>query len=78
MIRTEVENTFAGSSHSQNQVGWSIGGRLIVFVQRHVGLKGDVRYYHSFQTLDLLGFELARDENKIDFGRAAFGVVFKF
>ena len=78
LIRTEVENRIAGSSDSQNQVGWSIGGGLIVFVQRHVGLKGDVRYYHSFQTLDLLGFELARDEKKIDFGRAAFGVVFKF
>jgi opacity protein-like surface antigen len=78
VIRTEVENTIAGSSDSQNQVGWSIGGGLMVFVQRHVGLKGDVRYYHSFQTLDLLGFELARDEKKIDFGRAAFGVVLKF
>lgn len=78
VIRTEVENTIAGSSDSQNQVGWSIGGGLILFVQRHVGLKGDIRYYRSFQTLDLLGFDLARDENKIDFGRAAFGVVLKF
>lgn len=78
VIRTEVENRIAGSSDSQNQVGWSIGGGLILFVQRHVGLKGDIRYYHSFQTLDLLGFDLARDENKIDFGRAAFGVVLKF
>jgi opacity protein-like surface antigen len=78
MIRTDVENTIAGASASQNQVGWSIGGGLIIFVQKHVGLKGDVRYYHSFEALDLLGLDLGNDQNKIDFGRAAFGVVFRF
>jgi hypothetical protein len=36
-----------------------------------------VRYYHSFQALSLLGVDLAHG-TKIDFGRAAFGVVFKF
>ena len=62
---------------SQTQIGWTIGGGLLVFVQKHVGLKGDVRYYHSFQALSLLGIDLARDD-KIDFGRAALGVVLKF
>jgi opacity protein-like surface antigen len=78
MIRTDVENKVLSASESQNQVGWTIGGGLIIFVQRHVGLKGDIRYYHSFETLDLLGLDLGRDENKIDFGRAALGVVFRF
>ena len=62
----------------RDQVGWTIGAGVLVYVHKHVGLKGDVRYYHSFEALDLLGIDLARDENKIDFGRAAFGVLFKF
>jgi len=74
-IRTKADA--AVGSESETQAGWTIGGGLIIFVQEHVGLKGDVRYYHSFSALDLLGVDLARD-NKIDFGRAAFGVVFKF
>ena len=49
-----------------------------MFVQKHIGLKADVRYYHSFEVVDLLNFELDRDRNKIDFGRAGFGVVFRF
>src|SRR5262245_7680423 len=77
-IRTKVENRVLGSSESENQVGWTVGGGLIIFVQEHFGLKGDIRYYHSFEALDLLGVELARDQNKIDFGRASFGVIFKF
>jgi hypothetical protein len=47
-------------------------------VQRHIGLKGDIRHYHAFDALEILGFDLARDQNKLDFGRAAFGVVFRF
>ena len=76
-IRTGVEG-IVDSPDSKTQVGWTIGGGLLVFVQKHVGLKGDVRYYHSFEALDLLGIDLARDQNKIDFGRAGFGVLFKF
>ena len=78
LIRTGVEDEIANSSESDNQIGWSVGGGLIVYVHPNIGLKGDVRYYHSFEALDLLGIELARDENRLDFGRAAFGVVFKF
>ena len=75
-IRTKVESVVP--EEEKNQIGWTIGGGLIVYVQKHVGLKGDVRYYHSFQALDLLGFDIGDDRNKIDFGRAGFGVVLKF
>jgi len=71
------DNSLA-TPNSDTQVGWTVGGGLLVFVHHNVGLKGDVRYYHSFEALDLLGIDLARDQNKIDFGRAAFGVVLKF
>ena len=73
-----IKTTATGPGDSETQIGWTVGGGLIVYVQKHVGLKGDVRYYHSFQALSLLGIDLARDDNKIDFGRAAFGVVLKF
>jgi opacity protein-like surface antigen len=78
LIRTAVEDILGGTDEAENQIGWTIGGGVIVFVHRHVGLKGDIRYYHSFEALDLFGVELARDENRLDFGRAAFGVVFAF
>ena len=73
-LRTTAGTT---TSDSQTQAGWTIGGGVLVYVQRHVGLKGEVRYYHSFQALSLLGIDLGRDE-KIDFGRAGFGVILKF
>ena len=53
-IKTKVDDRILGSSDSENQIGWTIGGGLILFVHEHVGLKGDVRHYHSFEPLDLL------------------------
>jgi len=76
-IRTHAQDVIE-PPNARTQIGWTIGGGVLIFVQEHVGLKGDVRYYHSFQALDLLGIDLARDQNKVDFGRAAFGVLFKF
>ena len=75
-IKTSASGA-TSSSNSETQVGWTIGAGVIVYVQKHVGLKGDVRYYHSFQPLGALGIDIAQG-NKLDFGRAAFGAVFKF
>ena len=77
LMRTEVEDVF-GDDESENQIGWDVGGGVMVFVHRNVAIKGDVRYYHSFEATDLLGFDLNLDDNSLDFGRFAFGVVFKF
>jgi len=75
-IKTTATGTIS-SSNSETQIGWTVGGGVIVYVHKHIGIKGDVRYYHSLHALDLLGIDIAQGD-KIDFGRAAFGVVFKF
>ena len=77
VIHTSNEDVL-GAEKEENQVDWNAGGGLIVYVHPNIGLKGDVRYYYSFEVLDLLELEFERDQNKLDFGRAAFGVVFKF
>jgi opacity protein-like surface antigen len=77
LIRTSIEDRVAGTSEDENQIGWTVGGGLIVFLSQHVGLKGDVRYYHAFNALELVGIDLAQD-TEIDFGRASFGAIFKF
>jgi opacity protein-like surface antigen len=78
MIRTTVEDTLTNSDASESQIGWNVGGGLIVFVHPNIGIKGDVRYYHSFEALDLLDLEVDLGSESLDFGRAAFGVVFRF
>jgi hypothetical protein len=41
----------------------------------HIGIRGDIRHFHSFQN-QLLGASLAK--TKLDFGRASAGLVLQF
>lgn len=81
LIRTTVEG--GTSSDDQNQIGWDVGGGVMVFFGQHVGMRGEIRYYHAFQALEFLNLPpglppLGLGGSKLDYGRAALGVVFKF
>jgi opacity protein-like surface antigen len=79
LIRTSVES--AGQNQDENQFGWDVGGGIIGFFSRHVGIRGDVRYFHSFEVFDLSTFPpdlVPLRQTKLDFGRFSGAVVFKF
>lgn len=61
---------------SNNDLGWNIGAGVMIFPARHVGIRGDIRHFHAFQDLGILGF--ARSDTKLDFGRASAALVFRF
>jgi opacity protein-like surface antigen len=77
LMRTSVES--AGTDTDENQFAWDIGGGLIGYFSRHVGLRGDIRYFHSFELLDLSKLPaLPIQQTKLDFGRFSGALVFKF
>ena len=76
LIKTNVDLSASGFlEQSNNHLGWDAGGGLIVFFGP-VGIRGDIRYFHAFQDLEILGIGLG--ETKLDFGRAAAALVFRF
>lgn len=77
LIKSHVELTTSSLlTTNNNDFGWDIGGGVIGFVSGHFGLRGDLRYFHSFQDFTVLGFAL--DNSKLDYARASAGVVIKF
>jgi opacity protein-like surface antigen len=77
LIKSHAEVSTAGLLETDNNhFGWDVGGGIMGFFGEHVGVRGDVRYFHAFQDLDLLGVSLG--DTKLDFGRLYGGVVFKF
>jgi len=60
---------------SDNQFAWDIGGGAIVSFG-HIGIRGDIRHFHSFET-QVLNLISQRNE-KLDFGRASAALVLKF
>jgi opacity protein-like surface antigen len=77
LMKTHVDFSTASLLDSnKNHFAWDTGGGLMVFFGRNVGIRGELRYFHAFQDLDILGITLANE--KLDYGRAAAGVVFRF
>ncbi len=77
VIKTHVELTSDSLfTTDDNTLGWNVGGGVIGFVSDHVGLRGDLRYFHAFQDLSALGVTL--EGSKLDYGRASVGVVLAF
>jgi opacity protein-like surface antigen len=77
LMKSHVELTQASILTTDNNTfGWDLGGGVMGFLGGHFGLRADLRYFHSFQDLTVLGFSL--NNSKLNFGRASAGVVLKF
>ena len=59
-----------------NNLGYDLGGGLMIFFGSHVGLRGDVRGYRSLQDLKVFG--IAVPGTRLRFGRAAGGLILAF
>jgi opacity protein-like surface antigen len=76
LIRTSVESV---GDNTESQIGWDIGGGVIAFFSRHVGVRGDIRYFHSFELLDTSSLpNLPINQTKLNFGRFSGALVLKF
>lgn len=77
LIKTDFELTGASFlNEDNNTVGWNVGGGLMVSLAPHVAVRGDLRYFHSFQDLEFS--ETTIPDTKVNFGRAAAALVIKF
>ena len=79
LIKTRVELTAPGGflDTSNNNFGWDLGGGIMVFFGDHIGVRGDLRRFRSFESEGLLSILPLGDE-KLSFNRAAGAIVFAF
>ena len=57
---------------------WSAGGGLMLFFGTHVGLRGDIRYFRTFDDLEILGIPIGQSPGKVDFTRGSLGLALRF
>ena len=62
----------------ENNLTWSAGGGLMVFFGSTVGLRFDVRYFRTFDDLEILGVPIAQSTGKVDFTRGSIGLALRF
>jgi opacity protein-like surface antigen len=77
LMKSHVELTTTSLfTTNDNTFGWDIGGGLMAFLAPHVGIRGDLRYFHSFQDFTVLGYTLP--SAKLNYSRASAGIVLTF
>jgi opacity protein-like surface antigen len=70
----------AGLDLNENKVGWDFGGGVLMFFTSHVGIRGDIRYFRTFEALDFLDIEIEDDNGPgdLDFTRGSIGFVVRW
>jgi hypothetical protein len=63
----------------ENSITWDFGGGIVVFFGTRVGVRVDLRYFRTFDDVELFGVEVIEDQpGKLDFTRTSFGFVVRF
>ena len=76
LIKSHVELTAGSLLDASNNFGWDLGGGVMFMFGDHIGVRGDLRRFQSFQNQTILGFSLA--DEKLSFNRATAGLVLGF
>lgn len=74
-------DAFAGEDlFGDTRVGWDFGGGLLVFFGSHVGIRGDVRYFRTFEAADFFETDVSENDavGNLDFTRGSIGFVLRF
>ena len=62
----------------ESNVTWSAGGGVLLFFGTRTGVRFDVRYFRTFDDLEILGLPIAQSPGKVDFTRGSAGFVLRF
>jgi len=77
LFKTHVELTATDLLETDNNsFGWDIGGGLIIMFGEHVGVRGDLRRFSTFQERSILGVDISNE--RLSFQRAAAALVLAF
>jgi opacity protein-like surface antigen len=78
LIKSHTDLTLSGLIEDQDEsdFGWNTGGGIMIHFSDHLGVRGDVRYFHAFSALEFLGLNLG--ETKLDYGRFSGALLVKF
>ena len=69
---------FGDPEIDENNLTWSAGGGLLVFFGTRAGVRFDVRYFRTFDDLEILGIPILESAGKVDFTRGSLGLVLRF
>jgi hypothetical protein len=78
LVRAEGDAFATQFDLDENKVGWDFGGGVMLFFGTHAGIRGDIRYFRTFEALEIFDIEIEEGPGDLDFTRGSVGFVFRF
>lgn len=79
LMKTHVEfTTSTVLSTKESSLAWDLGGGAIVLFSPHVGVRGDIRHFHSMQRATVPLLDTIFTDARLNFGRASASLVLAF
>ena len=79
LMKTHVDfSTSTLLETKDNSLAWDFGGGAIVLFSPHVGVRGDIRHFHSMQRSTVPLLDTTFTDARLNFGRASASLVLAF
>ena len=78
LVRPHVSLNPTQISSDNNALGWDLGGGVNIFFGKSVGIRGDIRHFHTIQDVSVLHLGSIVSGQKLDFNRASLGLALRF
>ena len=79
LMKTHVDfNRTDVLSLSNNSLAWDLGGGVTVLFGQHLGVRGDIRHFHSTESFTIPFVGITPTNEKLTFGRASAALVLAF
>ena len=76
IMKTRFELKATRLLMSDTAFGYNVGGGIFALLGDHFGLRADVRYFHSFPDVKILGITLPSE--KLNYSRIGAGILLQF
>ena len=78
-MKTHVDFTKSDVlSTTNNGLAWDAGGGVTVLFGGHLGVRGDIRHFHSTKPFTIPFTEITPTDEKLTFGHASAALVLAF
>src|SRR5262249_45267573 len=78
VMRSNLDAFGNPSNVDTNSAAWDVGGGGMFFFGNHVGMRGDLRYFRTLNSVDFSVIAYALSRRHINFARASAGLVLRF
>jgi opacity protein-like surface antigen len=78
VVRPKVDVLGDAFSFNNSEAAWDFGGGAMFFFGDNIGLRGDIRYFRTFESLDFGLLNVVDRRQHLDFARGSAGLILRF